>query len=336
MAESRSLGEFVVSDSEGSVVAEAAVEGPHQMLTAADARVSALAYLYQGWAVTAGPGLDESGVCACRGGSTCRNPGKHAYPGWGESGKVKRKTMSAESVEKYWADDNKLWLSRPVEQLFIVPYLSGLVVADVDNMDAWKKVVEEEGVPDTLWVRSGSGHGGHFLFKYDWGMGTEHEVLPSLPGKLPYGAGEIKFRGIIAAAPSVHKSGGRYSWANWGHEIADAPEWMVTKREHQGRDMSLGNLAPTFAQADMWQQLMFKQDWNGLDSLRRVSTGRPVALFAIVAKLAKWIDAGWVAEQQVIDLALQGCIENGAMETYEEEELLRQINNALLAGRENY
>lgn len=334
MAETRGLGEFVVSPSGDA-------GGLRAVLRPSEARAWAEVYLASGWAVTAGPGLNESGVCSCRQGSACRTPGKHAHPGWGEgkNGKPGRKVMSLDSVQSYWADDNALWSTRAVDQLFVVPYLSSLVVADVDNMDAWHKVVEERQVPETLWQKSGSGRGGHFLFHFDWGL-REGAALPRIPGKLPGGAGEIKWRGIIAAAPSVHNSGGRYEWVNWGTPVAHAPAWMVEKSVGGSTADVLfnrGDFPSSFAEArgNIFLQGMFTQDVGSVRGLGRVLTGRPVALYPAVLRMAKWIDAGWIGEDEVVGLVLQACDENGLLADSGEDEIMRQINNALDAGRSN-
>lgn len=344
MAETRGLGEFVVSPTD-TESAESAEVGPRQVLGADEARTWAHVYLNSGWAVTAGPGLNESGVCSCHLGTACRTPGKHAHPGWGEgrssrSKKGKsagRKTMSHESVESYWANTNALWTAKPVDQVFVVPYLSKLVVADVDNMDKWLQLSEERDIPETLWQRSGSGRGGHFLFWYDWGM-DEGRELPRIRGKIPGGAGEIKWRGIIAVAPSVHASGGRYEWANWGTPIAHAPEWLI-ERNTSGNFAGLLSSSEDFpasyaaAAGNIYLQGMFREDMGSLKNLGRVSTGRPVALFPAVLRMSQWIDAGWISEDEVVATVMGACDENGMFTDYGEDELMRQINNALDAGR---
>jgi hypothetical protein len=177
--------------------------GAHELLTPEEAQYAALTYIDLGWAVTAGPGLDEDGVCKCRAGSRCANAGKHAYPGWGND---HRRTLTREQAARYWSPDNARWKKVPVDQVFLVPYLSGLIVADVDNMDEWMKVAETER-PETLWQKSGSGRGGHFLYEFEWDR--SQAIPPQVPGKLLRRSGEVKFRGIIAAAPSPHSGGGR-------------------------------------------------------------------------------------------------------------------------------
>lgn len=299
--------------------------GSHELLSADEAQRAAMEYISRGWAVTAGPGLDALGVCACRGGKRCRNPGKHAYKGWGNE---ERRTLTAEQAERYWSPKNSLWQNRPVDQVFIVPYLSGLIVADVDSMEAWDALPGAK--PETLHQSSGSGRGGHYLYNFDWDI--SEGLPPTVAGKLGGGAGEIKFRGIITAAPSVHTSGGRYRWENWGTEIADAPEWIVTPPAKYGgveRDWdSIVNAGPE----DEWTNLMFVADVSALDSFGDVRSSRPLVMFAIAASMAKWIAAGRINEEFVVDKLLQAGALNGSIDRYGEVELTRQIKNGIRTG----
>ena len=79
MGVTHSLGEFVVSSggTSSGISGTSEVAGPHEVLDADSARLWAEVYLKSGWAVTAGPGLNESGVCSCRLKDACRTPGKH-------------------------------------------------------------------------------------------------------------------------------------------------------------------------------------------------------------------------------------------------------------------
>ena len=100
MAEETSLGEYIESEAGGG---RAVAGRSREVLTVEEARHAALYYHDLGWAVTAGPGLDEVGNCACHDGAKCHNPGKHAYAGWGEPD---RRTMNREQIERYWSVDN--------------------------------------------------------------------------------------------------------------------------------------------------------------------------------------------------------------------------------------
>lgn len=319
-----SLGEVVSEASSGSIRA-------NELLSVEAAHRAASKYLELGWAVTAGPGVGLDGVCACKSGTRCKTPGKHAHGGWGEPD---RRVMNLDMVNRYWSAENSLWKKQPVDQVFIVPYLSGLVVADVDNMDKWWEL-DPALRPETLYSVSGSGRGGHFFFQYVWDTSEE---APSLPGKLPGGAGELKFRGIVAAAPSVHWKGGRYTWANWGCAVAELPTGLMKKRELVGRkEIEYGSVlrrGAAGAGVD-WQEVMYFEDLAGIESAAAAKTGRPVVLFAVAAKMSKWIDAGWITEESVLERLYWAAGVNGCLEDYGEAELGRQFKNALDAGRGN-
>jgi hypothetical protein len=303
------------------------VKLPHEVLTVEDAHRAATKYLEMGWAVTAGPGVDVAGVCACHLGAKCRNAGKHAHKGWNNE---QRKTLNQSQIDKWWSDKNPLWDSRPVDQVFIVPYLSGLVVMDVDRMDEWE-ALDAELRPETLWVSSGSGRGGHYLYRFTWDTDEAHP--PTLPGKIRGGSGEIKFRGIIAAPPSVHRNGGRYRWQNWGTEIADCPEGLLVSfaSERYGT-VDNSKIAPPDGK-NGWLEVMYKHQLGEIRALADVTTSRPVSLFPIAASCSAWIDAGWITEEEIIGRLMKSCEANGLVRDYGESDILRQIKNGLEAGR---
>lgn len=303
-------------------------EGQHPLLTPAEARYAALTYLSMGWAVTAGPGIDANGVCSCRANVECGNPGKHAHAGWGNK---TRRTMTEGQIERYWDDNNPYWDTRPVDQVFIVPYLSGLVVADVDIMDVWMSL-DSNLRPTTLFQRSGSGRGGHFLYKYDWD--TREENPPRLPGSLPQRCGELKFRGIIVGAPCPHPSGGRYEWDNWGTEIVDAPNDLIERSSGSGSESQIEweKLIGTKPRENKWLDYMFQGELASISSAGNATHARPRVLFAVAAQMAKWIAAGWITEDFVVTKLMDASDRNGALEKYGEDDMLRQIRNGIEAG----
>lgn len=313
--------------------AEELIGGAHEMLSAEEAQRAALEYISRGWAVTAGPGLDALGICSCGQKGRCRNPGKHAYAGWGNDS---RRTLTAEEAEKYWSPDNAHWNDRPIDQVFIVPYLSGLCVADVDNMDKWL-ALDSEMRPETVFQRSGSGRGGHFLYRLDWDR-SEAEP-PRLPGKLPGGAGEIKFRGVIVAAPSVHPSGGRYRWdpETWGLDIPEVPQSLITRHEREAVSHttwdSIMDADRSTLPAGNWINILWIEANDGFRAAAEATTARPVVLFAVAASMAVWITAGWITEDEVVDRLLDAAATNGALSDYGEDELKRQIRNGIDAGK---
>lgn len=310
-----------------------------EVLKVEDAQRAALKYIEMGWAVTAGPGLDAWGVCSCAAGAKCRNAGKHAYAGWGAD---RRRVLTAEEAERYWSKDNDLWDTRPVDHVFIVPYLSGLILADVDEMETWNGLGEEFPRPETLRVGSGSGRGGHWFYRWDWAgeAGVSpfdlDVAVPSTRGKLPGGCGEVKFRGIVVAPPCFHHSGGRYVWENWGiEEIADAPEWLRRSSDgNYGQDVRASDL-PARENASDWLRLHFLNDMAGLKRAGEATTARPLVIFAAAASVGEWVAAGWTSEEEVISLLLEAAAENGTLEDYGAGELTRQIKNGIRAGAES-
>lgn len=301
---------------------------PRPVLRPEEAQYAALTYLDLGWAVTAGPGLDEAGNCSCYKGLACgKNAGKHAHGKWGND---KRWTLSRADAERYWSPKNDLWETQPVDQVFIVPYLSGLVVADVDNMDAWLRLPESDR-PATLFQRSGSGRGGHFLYRFEWD--TSKKEPPQLKARLQNGAGEIKFRGIIAAAPDPHESGGRYAWENWGTKIEDAPAWLLERRSTDPWD----GIVDDEMLKGFWGDALFKLDMHEIERLGelRHGAGRPVVLFAVAARMMRWVRAGRLTEQDIVDRLMQAARENGAARDYGAEDIERQIRNGLRAKKED-
>ncbi len=303
------------------------VKLPHELLAVEDAHRAASVYVAQGWAVTAGPGLDATGRCSCHLGAKCRNAGKHAHKGWNNE---KRKTLNQSQIDKWWSHDNPAWRTRPVDQVFLVPYLSGLVVMDVDRMDEWEALDPSER-PETLWASSGSGRGGHYFYEYQWD--TDAAMPPLLPGKIKGGSGEIKFRGIVAACPSVHRNGGRYMWQNWGTPVAPVPERLLVRGGGEGRTAVLKETIPVYDTTNRFLVADFMRQEDEIDSLGDVTTGRPVVLFPVAASCMPWILGGWITEEEVIDRLLRACEKNGLVRDYGEADIMRQIKNGLEAGR---
>lgn len=297
-----------------------------QVLTAESAQRAALMYISRGWAVTAGPGIDSAGHCACSLREKCRNTGKHAYKGWGND---TRRTLTADQAERYWSPTNGRWKETPVDQVFIVAYLSGLVVADVDNEVVWA-ALDPSDRPETLTQQSGSGRGGHRLYNYEWD--TTQKVPPLMPGKLKRGAGEVKFRGIIAAAPSVHPSGGRYTWLNWGAPIVDAPPSLITRDERVGEVTYDWDTIVNADLTDYWINLMYLGELSSIEKVGRAVTSRPLVIFAVAASMAKWIAAGKIDEDEVVSRMLEAADKNGSIDTYGTADIERQIRNGVRAG----
>ncbi|MES2666103.1 MAG: bifunctional DNA primase/polymerase [Pseudomonadota bacterium] len=117
--------------------------------------------------------------------------------------------------------------SYPRNVSIVLPYGSGLFVLDEDGDDGMAAVAALEAqhgaLPHTPDSRSGSGNGRHRIFRASRPIrNTASGVAPGVDIR---GEG-----GQIIAAPSIHKTGNFYQWAEgcapWECEIADAPEWL--------------------------------------------------------------------------------------------------------------
>ena len=87
---------------------------------------------------------------------------------------------------------------------------SGLVAVDVDDMAQWEKFSAEYELPPTVVQSTGRDGGGlHLLFR-------RGEVDPAMLRQGAWSADypgiEVKSKGLIIAAPSLHASGRRYQW----------------------------------------------------------------------------------------------------------------------------
>lgn len=153
--------------------------------------------------------------CSCQRGDACGSPGKHPWVMWREAGG---------STDPGQID---AWLSqRPLSGwgLLTGPERSGLFVIDVDPLhggDESLAALEAAHGPlgETLTSTTGSG-GRHLLFAHPGGRTRQSAGLLG-PGIDTRDAG-----GLIVAPPSVHHSGQRYAWSNWGTPAAALPAWV--------------------------------------------------------------------------------------------------------------
>jgi putative DNA primase/helicase len=177
----------------------------------------ALQYARLGWKVFPLHTVYE-GICTCKQ-PGCTSEGKHP-------------------VNKGWQDDattdeariTKIWTSNPYYNIGIATgRASGIFVLDFDKkdggLDTLEQLQDEHGTFTTLEVITGSG-GKHFYFKMppEVDFGNRVKMLPGT---------DIRSNGgLVAAPPSMHKSGHRYEWETssypWENEIEEAPEWLIS------------------------------------------------------------------------------------------------------------
>lgn len=150
-----------------------------------------------------------------------------------------RASTDRDQIVRFWTGDghypeNKAGRSWPYKRVsyprnvsIVLPYGCGLFVLDEDGDEGMATVAALEAqhgaLPKTPDSRSGSGKGRHRIFR------TSRPIRNTASGVAP-GVDIRGEGGQIIAAPSIHKSGNFYQWAEgcapWECEIADAPAWL--------------------------------------------------------------------------------------------------------------
>lgn len=180
-------------------------------------------YIALGWFVFPLHTVGKGRVCSC-GSNPCSDAGKHPRLARG----LKEASLDPEQIEKWFGEN-----SSPSNIGIVTGERSGITVIDIDTADdkggaeTWAEIVKEHGEPQTLIAQTGSG-GMHLIFAYNSALKTASNVL----GK---GIDCRNDGGYIVAAPSNHKSGGKYSWLNWGDKILTLPAHLSRKKETRGR-----------------------------------------------------------------------------------------------------
>lgn len=163
------------------------------------------------------------GVCTC-GKNGCTDAGKHPRLRRG----LKEASSEPEKVELWFGKD-----APPSNIGIVTGQVSGITVLDIDvgegkmGAESWAEAIKDHGEPDTLIARTGSG-GMHVVFAYNSALKTASNIL----GK---GVDCRNDGGYIVAAPSVHRSGGKYEWLNWGTAPAILPAHLSRRKESRGR-----------------------------------------------------------------------------------------------------
>jgi hypothetical protein len=150
---------------------------------------------------------------------------------------------------------------------------------------------------------------------------------PRIRGRLPRRAGDVRFRAVIVAAPSVHTSGGRYEWVNASAEVTPAPDWLVAERDEPLT--SPAALLPGWA-----TKLLVAKDVDDARRFSELSDGdnRPLVAYAIAVRLGRWVAAGLLDYGIAEELLMESAATNGALEKYGEDDFLRQMRNGLEEG----
>lgn len=184
---------------------------------------AALKYAQRGWAVFPLWGVNEDRSCSC-GLTTCQDIGKHPRVQRG----VKEATRDASQIANWFSAD------APLSNLAVATgEISGITVLDIDigpgkqGDSTWRDLNAEAGEPQTLMCTTGSG-GIHAFFSYSSALNTSSNTLG--PGVDCRNDG-----GYVVAAPSRHRSGGRYAWEDAERELLPIPKHLNKKKETRGR-----------------------------------------------------------------------------------------------------
>lgn len=190
-------------------MSEVAVQRENPLLDAA------LHYASRGWPVfpchTA-----SGGACSCPSREACDRPGKHPRTKNGFIGA----SVDAQRIREWWTT----WPDAGV----CIRTGNGLFVLDIDPKhggdEALSALEKEHGpLPQTVECITGGG-GRHIFFKYAGRVACSVSLIA--PGIDVRADG-----GYVVAAPSLHASGGRYTWEVAHHPadtaIADLPEWLA-------------------------------------------------------------------------------------------------------------
>lgn len=182
---------------------------------------AALDYAARGWCVIPLHTPTAQG-CSC-GRADCTSVGKHPRVAHGS------KDASCDpAVIRAW------WDRWPDANVGIATgQASGLLALDVDGAQGEQSLVDlaQRGfiLPDTYSVRTGSG-GAHHYFAWPEGADVRNSARKIAPGLDIRGVG-----GVVAAPPSMHKSGRRYEVSESAIDAAPCPEWLLSLiREAQG------------------------------------------------------------------------------------------------------
>jgi len=183
---------------------------------------AAVAYAQEGWPVFPLHSVNAQGRCTC--GKDCgRNAAKHPRTING----LHSATTDQDRVRGWWDQ----WPNANIG--VVTGSAAGLFVLDIDpESGGWESADALEAAsgnfPRTRAARTG-GDGLHLYFRW-----PHHGTIKNSTGVLGPGLDIRGDGGYIIAPPSMHRSGARYAWEDWGggdgaDELAPAPAWLLAR-----------------------------------------------------------------------------------------------------------
>jgi hypothetical protein len=193
---------------------------------------------------------------------------------------------------------------------------SGLVVIAPDGPTGHATLLVHQRkhgpLPMTLWARSGREDGGwHGYFK--WPAEGFGNVTGAIIGanRHPCLGADIDARGsggYVVAPPSIHPSGRRYVWVNWGTPVAPLPQWLLEMRQRSARPQSDLSTPPTIRHLSRYVQTALNGERDNVANAPRGARNR--TLYAAAVKLGKHVGHGRVTRptvQAVLYYAAEKC-----------------------------
>ena len=167
------------------------------------------------------------------------SPGKHPISAaWQEHAPNQLARVAPQFVARFWRNKKEgtegfAPINHPCNVSIVTGEASGYFALDIDGEVGFanlRKLEAEHGeLPQTPTSISGSGTGRHYLFRSPGGV-----RLYNSQKNFGFAGSNIDIRGEngqIIIAPSLHKSGGRYQWAEGlspdDVPLADAPVWVI-------------------------------------------------------------------------------------------------------------
>lgn len=157
---------------------------------------AAEAYFYLNFLPIPLYGLRTDGTCQC-GRPDCRAPGKHPI-GAGWQTKAQRDLDSLREVFRNHRGNIGIYLE------------NRYVLIDADGQEGLDTLATFGQLPHTFAQQSGSGEGGHLVFR----LAADQSAERISDRRFAAGV-DVKVRGQFVAAPSRHKSGGQYEIVVW-------------------------------------------------------------------------------------------------------------------------
>lgn len=180
---------------------------------------------------------DGIAICSCQNGAKCNNKGKHPIVTLVEKG-LSESTNDVEKIVSWWSEYPKANIGLNCQR-------SGIVVVDIDPRNGGDTDLEfaiSSGKDPRSDVEAISGGKGlHYFFKATPNKSYPGKLSIPIDGEVKELAGiDLKHNGYVLLEPSIHQSGGRYSWDGSsdprdGVVIPDAPSWMERVETDIGR-----------------------------------------------------------------------------------------------------